>query len=124
MMKIQPENVAFVKQLQNMVEREPDSIRTYVAKVALNNADYYPIKSWFNDLLSHGCICGMVGGLISYHDTRNFYDKHYFEIEDLRKNWEDSVSEPLVTRGDLKNFFAWFAFEETARVIANELGLD
>jgi hypothetical protein len=31
---------------------------------------------------------------------------------------------PITINGDLKNFFAWFAFEETAREMADTLGLD
>ena len=42
----------------------------------------------------------------------------------MRDRWEDSGGEPLVINGDLKNFFAWFAFEETAYQMAQELGVD
>ncbi len=66
----------------------------------------------------------MVSDLIYYHDTHAFYDKHYHEIEDLRKEFESSIKQPIIpTDLDLKNFLAWFAFEETARSIADRLAL-
>jgi hypothetical protein len=46
------------------------------------------------------------------------------EIEDLREEYEDNVGEPLRINGDLKNWFAWFAFEETAYRMANDVGLE
>jgi len=41
----------------------------------------------------------------------------------MREDWEDSIGQPLKIKGDLKNFLAWFAFEETAYSIAVELEL-
>ncbi|MDI1256736.1 MAG: hypothetical protein PSV16_11615 [Flavobacterium sp.] len=65
----------------------------------------------------------MIEKLVYYHDTHKFYDTHYYEIEELREELENSFGEPLQAKGDLKNWFAWMAFEETARFIAEELGL-
>jgi hypothetical protein len=62
--------------------------------------------------------------LVYYSDTHAFFDKHYDEIEELRGDWEDSVGQPLAIKGDLKNFLAWFAFEEVAYQMAEELGFE
>ena len=77
MMKTQTGNVSFAAQLQNIIDQEPDTIRARVAEEALDVSEHYEIKSWFNDLLSHGCISGMIGSLIYYCDTHKFFDDHY-----------------------------------------------
>lgn len=58
-----------------------------------------------------------------YTDTHAFFDEHYAEIEGLREQYEDNIGEALRINGDLKNFLAWFAFEETAYRMAEEMGL-
>ena len=78
------------------------------------------IEGFIFDLAQHGCVCGMVSSLVYYTDTHAFFDRHYQEIEDLRQQTEDDLGEPLKIKGDLRNFFAWFAFEETALGIARD----
>ncbi len=41
----------------------------------------------------------------------------------MRQEWEDSIGEPIRIKGDLKNFLAWFAFEEIAYQMAQKMGL-
>lgn len=101
---------------------EKSGIRSYVARIALEYNDGENVQSFFHDLLSHGCISGMISELIYYNDTHAFYDKYYDEIEELRLELEASCGS-LSIKSDYKNFMAWFAFEETARRIADELGL-
>lgn len=90
------------------------------------------------DLSQHGCISGMVGGLIYYHETVRFHDDHESEIWDMLEEYRgefghETIMEFIATLngaknvGDLdqqKNLLAWFAFEETARRIADQLGLE
>lgn len=109
------------KQLQAIIKSDPNSLRSEVAIEALNYG--CDIASFFSDLLSHGCQSGMIGSLIYYSDTHKFYDSHYDEIETVREELEDAFGESLHPKGDLKNWFAWMAFEETARIISDELGL-
>ena len=90
-----------------------------MAEEALEHTD---ISTFFSDLAQNGCASGMVGKLIYYSDTADFYDRHYHEIEALREEWEHSTGTPLTINGDLKNFYAWFAFETVAFEIAQELG--
>ena len=91
--------------------------------VAAEALDYDEPELFFKDLLNHGCVSGMVWSLIYYTDTHAFFDKHYDEIEEIREEFEDGTGQPLTIKGDLKNFLAWFAFEETAYRIAVELEL-
>lgn len=106
--------------LRDLLESKPYGIQAEVIREAL---EYHDIESFFSDLLQHGCISGMIGSLIYYTDTHAFYDKHYAEIEDLRSSYEESTGEPLSIQGDLKNFLAWYAFEETAFLLACRIRL-
>lgn len=118
----------------------------------------YPVderQAALNDLLNHGCISGMVGGLIYYADTCRFYNKHRHEIlamvDELCLRTGETLQELLTHANNfplgisdleqetfvtgisglirknadvadrIKNWFAWFAFEEAARVIYEEI---
>ncbi len=107
------------------IRENEDGIRRYIADYVLEyRQDDEEIKSFFHDLLSHGCCSGMVTGLICHADTWQFFDRFYEEIEELRNDFESEIGEPLRIEHDLKNFFAWFAFEETAFRLANELDIE
>lgn len=115
-------HVRLRKRLQDIAETRPDSLQAAVAIEALEYGD--DITAFFTDLLSHGCQSGMIGSLIYYRDTHAFYDKHYDEIEELRYELEDAFGEPLKPQGDLKNWYAWLAFEETARIMADRFEIE
>jgi len=110
------------QRLRQIRDEKGSSIRKEVAREALTYGDREPIKI-FSDLLQHGCISGMIACLIYYRDTHAFFLKYYDQIEELRINIEDSLGESLKPIGDLMNWYSWFAFEETARVLAEELGI-
>lgn len=78
---------------------------------------------FFDQLARYGCVSWMVSTLIYYADTHAFFDQHYYEIQELKDEWEDSVWHPLKISGDIKNFLAWFAFEEVAYKTANKRGV-
>lgn len=124
MMKTQTENISLTDQLQNIIDQEPDTIRAIVAEEALQNGESYPIKLWFNDLFSHGCICGMIPSLVYYRDTEAFFDKYYEDIIWLKTEYEESIGQPMKIPHQVKNHLSWFAFEQTAWQIASELSLD
>lgn len=109
--------------LSKIIDDAPNTIRAYVAKEALNHHSDDPAQ-FFADLSYHGCQSGMVGSMIYYRDTHAFFDRHYDEIEELREGYEDSVGGPLHIQGDLKNWLAWFAFEEVVYRLAGDLGLE
>lgn len=101
------------EKLNDIIENEANTIKACVAQEAL---EYSPdeTETFFSDLLQHGCQSGMITSLIYYVDTHKFYDIHYNEIESLRHEYEEMFGEPLQHIGDLKNWYAWFAFEEIA----------
>lgn len=107
------------KQLQSIIDTKPNSLKAFVAQEAL---DYHDIQDFFSDLQQYGCISGMIGSLIYYTDTHQFFDDFYYDIEQLREETEENLGEPIHIKGDLKNTLAWFAFEETAYQLSLELG--
>ncbi len=102
--------------LKQIINNHPLSIKAEVAREALN---YDNPQVFFDDLLQHGCISGMVSQLIYYTDTHAFYDKHYEEIEELRTEYEESTGEALEIKNNLKNYLAWFSFEQVAFQLVN-----
>ena len=114
-------NKSLKSTLLYIIQSKPNSLKAAVASEAL---DHENIACFFSDLLQHGCISGMVGSLIYYTDTHKFFDNHYDEIEELRQEYQENIGDPLEIKADLKNFLAWFAFEETAYQMALELGLE
>lgn len=106
--------------LNELLTQNPNSIKSEIAKEAL---DYHCPAAFFEDLLQHGCVSGMVGKMIYYDDTHAFFDKHYHVIEEIRHAVEENLGEKLSLNGDLKNSLAWFAFEETAYQLALETGV-
>ncbi len=119
-MTMTPSNTSIRLNLEMIVSNEPRTLRAAVAREAL---DYDNPAEFFTDLLNHGCVSGMVSSLIYYTDTHAFFDKYYEEIEDLRCEYEEETGVQINLQHDLKNFLAWFAFEETAYRLANELEL-
>ncbi len=123
-MNVEKEDV--IEGLQKIIDNDRNMLKVAVAETILDEvADYDDPVDYFSDLLTHGCVSGMVGGLIYYVDTHAFYDKHYEDIEDLRYEMAQELGELNPPKDqDLKNWFAWFAYEETARQIGLELGID
>ena len=110
-----------------------------VKDIILNNIEEDYVENFFEDLLNHGCISGMIGELIYYRDTLAFFERHKEDITTLLYNFLDSCGftcpaeifgdswdkeDPLALETANKNLLAWFAFEETARNIAWDLGLE
>jgi len=106
------------EKLKNVAQKKPASIKAFVAQEAL---DHESFSCFFNDLAAHGCRSGMVGSLIYYNQTHQFFDIYYEQINDLRLEFEESTGEPVNLGSDLKNTLAWFSFEEIANQLANEL---
>lgn len=112
------------EQLEKLLEDNQDNIKWEVIKEALDSWYEDDYKSFFNDLLSHGCQSGMIWALIYYSDTHKFYDKHYNEIEDIRSELQDEWILSSIPDSDLKNYFAWLSFEHRAYEISNELEME
>ena len=104
--------------LEKIIENEPHSLKSYVAKEAIEQES---ILSFFQDLSQYGCVSGMVSSLIYYYQTHQFFDDFFDEINELRCRFEEQIGQPMNLGHDLKNHLAWFAFEQTAFDLANEL---
>lgn len=113
--------MSITKKLEAIVKDNPKTLLEVVAQDAL---DAENAKSYLQDVLQHGCQSGMVSGLIYYKDTLAFYNEHVDDIEALREETEDSIGEPLAIGYPSYNWLAWFGYEETARKIADELGIE
>ena len=106
--------------LHCIVQNEPNSIKAIVAKEALARSD---IKSFFLNLEKQGCISSMITSLNYYEQTHKFFDHYYDEIEQIRINSQKQRNLFLETSFDLKTSLAWFAFEQTALCITQELNI-
>lgn len=103
--------------------RNGDTLRDYVLTYIKDRYDPDERETFIRDVLWSGCQSGIVTTLIHYRDTQAFFNRFYGEIEDLRQLHE-VTSMPLTIKGDLKNYLAWFGFEQTVSRLAEELGLE
>jgi hypothetical protein len=91
------------------------------------------------EITRNGLVSGMISELIYYKDTLAFYKKYKKEILSLLKellyetgsnspadlfgkNWDNDDFTIEDTQN--QNLLAWFAFEETTRDLANQLGIE
>ena len=78
-----------------------------------------------NDILYSGCVTGVVGSMVYYTDTIEFYNKYYDEIYELIEELEAKGLEILeclkrnletyqiiMNDEQAKNQIAWLAYEE------------
>lgn len=108
-------------------------------KILLENTSDIDAKAYLKDLFQYGCISGIVNGLIYYWETMSFFKKNKIEIADLLLEvmFNYGVSCPSELFGDEfdtddflcvktnnQNLLAWFAFEKTAKTIAEKIGID
>jgi hypothetical protein len=72
------------------------------------------LKSFLEDLQQGGCVSGMIGEFIYHSDCKAFYIKHLDDLENIRKELEDSFGEPVSNRYDSPHytFMCWLCFEE------------
>ncbi|MFN8578829.1 MAG: hypothetical protein U0354_18530 [Candidatus Sericytochromatia bacterium] len=112
------------KQLEQLTAQTDNALTKYVAEYLLESGNDEEIKTTIRDILEHGCVSGIVSELIYYKDTHDFFDKFYNEIETLRYEYERETGENLKIESDLKNFLAWFGFEQTVYNISFDLGLE
>lgn len=109
------------EKIEQLIKESENDLELYVLEDLKDQDDP---EGYLKDLLSHGCQSGMVSGLIYYTDTKAFYIKYIDEIEELKEEMEDSLGEPLKIGTPMYNWLAWFGYEETARKIADKLGLE
>lgn len=115
----------YINTLKVIANQREDSIKKAVAIEILSDAQTdEDVINFLKDLQNYGCQSGMVSSLIYYSQTHAFFDTHYSEIEDLRQDYKDSCGIDIPIKYDLKNTLSWFAFEEVAYQLANELEIE
>jgi hypothetical protein len=98
---------------------------SHIAKIVIDEALYYGNVEWFfKDIMNYGCISWMVWILIYYTDTHKFFDDNYYEIEEIRLELQENGCLEKYPEWDYKNHFAWLSFEEVARWIADNIGIE
>jgi len=114
--------------MKTKLQKKFDENQGTITAAVIEDALYYGYdepQQFFEDLLQHGCQWGTVSSMIYYYDTHKFYDKHYDEIEDIRLELQEEWilwNEPIDS--DLKNYYAWLAYEHVAYNIYNELEME
>ena len=120
------------------VETNTELEKAVLKKINFNCDAYDDIEDYINDVLQHGCISGMVSGLIYYSETIAFFKKHREDINALLSELISDIGEPVdVLFGDKwdgedplafdtnnQNLLAWFGFEETVRQLADRAGIE
>ena len=116
-------NHRFVSALRDIIKNDRyDSIREAVAKEALAHTS--PVQ-FLENVVQQGCsIAGEVFCFNSINDTLAFYDKHHYEIEALREDYEEDCGVTDSIDDDYKNDYVLMAFQEVAYQLAFELGLE
>jgi len=126
-----------IEDIQNYIAKT--KLEREVKEIILNHIEEDYVENFFEDLLNNGCISGMIGELIYYKDTLAFFERHKEDITELLYELLDSCGftcpnqlfgdswdkeDPLALETTNQNLLAWFAFEEVARNIAWDLGLE
>ena len=110
-----------LKEKSYEIKSDSEGIRLFVIEdiLAVNNNDE-EIEDYIDNVLSYGCVSGCVSSLIYYEDTDKFFSQYYDEILEM-------VNELNIWHGISfeinSNNLAWFAYEETLKEIATELGI-
>lgn len=105
-----------------------NDLEKHVAKWINEQAENYDngVEDVMVDL-SHGCSSGYVNHLIYTKDCNDFYLQYADEIDALLEVWHDQTGEHALASYKydigLRNWLAWFAFEETARNITAQAGI-
>ena len=108
---------------EKLYEMKSDSegIKLFVIEdiLAVNNNDE-EIEDYIDNVLSYGCVSGCVSSLIYYEDTAKFFHKYSEEILEMLNelNIWHGISFEINS-----NNLSWFAYEETIKAIATELGI-
>ena len=99
--------------------KEGSKLISEVVDIILDQIEEYDDpEDYFEEVLNHGCVSGIVHALITYKDTEDFFNRHVDEILELL----NEVREYREIKFELnRNNLAWFAFEEVVNRIYNDL---
>ena len=92
--------------------------------------DEMTIEEVIIEILTHGCVSGIVADLTCYYQTEAFFDRHKDEINEMAHELSnDMYGNPYelyynLNGGCSKNTMAWWAFEEMTQRIADEMEIE
>jgi hypothetical protein len=123
--------------IQDAINQETDELKKSVLADLMDIEEEYR-SNYLQDVLQHGCQSGMVLKLIYYNDTCKFYDEFEAEIWDLLTEQAKQLgnanaiemigtfngAKGVYGSDQFKNLLAWYAYEETARQIAENMGIE
>ena len=102
---------------------EEQGIRLFVINDLLDISDNdEEIIDYISEILTHGCISGMVTSLITYNDTENFTRKYLNEVLGILDNLIQEIGNPAFVIDS--NSLAWLAYEETLKQLVLDLDLN
>lgn len=116
-MKIKDKNL--LEELRNEYSNGSELEKEVLESVIAKDEAWW---SYMLDVSKYGCVSGSVLELIYYNDTANFHDNFEDEIDELIDNALDSSGMSFSEMASsidvwdiqqLKNWKAWFAYEET-----------
>ena len=111
--------------LNSMLENSESELKTAVLESLIDKAEECESDSeiicMVNDIVTNGCVSGIVTDMIYTYDTESFFDTHSEEIFDLLN---ESIAEGLTDANNIefsKNNLAWWAYEVITSQILYEL---
>jgi hypothetical protein len=110
--------------LKQLLEETNNNLLRRVVEDALEKGDREDAVIYLKDVVTHGCQSGIVAGLVYYSDTHQFFDKYYEEILECIEEYEEQSGEKPIFQNDLKNWYAWFAYEFMARKVLDVLNVE
>lgn len=116
-------NTFIIEKLQEIVKDQPNTLKASVTQEILEY-NLGNIQEFFQDFYEVAPICHLIGKYNYDEYTHEFYDRHYYEIELLRKQNSTYFSRAVQLDYDLKTLFCWFAFEHTVNELVTELKLE
>ncbi len=72
------------------------------------------LESFLEDINKSGCISGLISDFVYHADCKNFYIEHLDDLEEIRKELEDSIGDRIANKHDLPHytFICWLGFEQ------------
>ena len=79
--------------------------------------------AYINDFLYGGCASGMIGELISYYQTSEFFKKHFDDMKEKINGYlEEGLIKPLEQFDS--NYLVWLVFEDVIYNIISSIQYD
>lgn len=116
-------NMNIISKLNNFRDEEKSDLMIAIIDDILNvSTDEIEIKEYMENVINYGCQSGIVGSLIYYYQTNDFFKTHFEEIFELCNELKE---EGMNLEFELTaNDFSWFAYEVLVDRLYNELGLE